>query len=42
VREDKVARLRERIERGEYEVSADELADKILSEARLGRILRKL
>ena len=42
VREDKVARLHERIERGEYKVSADDLADKILSEARLGRILRKL
>lgn len=42
VREDKVARLRERIERGEYEVSAQELADKILAETRLARILRRL
>ena len=42
VRQDKVARIRELIERGEYEVAADRLADKILSDARLGRALRKL
>ena len=42
VREDKVARIRERIQRGEYRVSPEKLADTILSEARLSRILRKL
>ena len=41
VREDKVARIREQIERGEYQVSPEKLADRILSEARLGRVLRK-
>lgn len=41
-REDKVAQIRERIERGKYRVSPEELADTILSEARLGRILRQL
>jgi len=42
VREDKVAQIRERIQRGEYRVSPEKLADTILSEARLARILRKL
>ncbi|UCH34203.1 MAG: flagellar biosynthesis anti-sigma factor FlgM [Armatimonadota bacterium] len=42
IREDKVARIREQIERGEYQVCPGELADRILTEARLGRVLRKL
>lgn len=42
VREDKVAPIREAIERGDYRVSPENLADKILSDARLARILRKL
>jgi len=42
VREDKVAAIRERLERGEYRVSPEDLADKILSEARLAQLLRKL
>ena len=41
VRDDKVAPIRERIARGEYEVSAEKLADAILSDARLGRAFRK-
>jgi len=42
VREDKVARIRERLQRGEYRVSPEKLADKMLSEARLAGVLRKL
>jgi negative regulator of flagellin synthesis FlgM len=42
VRQDKVAAIRERIARGEYEASAEQLADAIMAEAKLGLILRKL
>jgi flagellar biosynthesis anti-sigma factor FlgM len=42
VREDQIAAIRERMARGDFEVSADKLADTILREARLERILRKL
>jgi len=42
VRQDKVAGIRERIARGDYQVSAEQVADAIMAEARLGRILRKL
>jgi flagellar biosynthesis anti-sigma factor FlgM len=42
MREDTVAAIRDRPERGEYRVPAEALADKILSEARLAQLLREL
>jgi negative regulator of flagellin synthesis FlgM len=41
LREEKVAELRQQIASGDFRVSAEKVADEILSEARLGKLLGK-